>query len=338
MGIVMQLNSNSCFRRVLVCDSIHDEGVRILENSGFKVDFKPLMTAEELISEVSKYDALVVRSRTKVTKPVLEAGERLRVVARAGVGLDNIDVETATKRGIIVINSPEAPSNAVSELVIGLMLSIARKIPEADASIKQGAWIKNRLEGFELKNKTLGIIGFGKIGYLVAKKAKAFDMRILVHDVIIEKLMDQVREVGGEAASFEEVLSTSDFVTLHIPLTSDTRHLIGEKEFNKMKNSAYLINTSRGAIVDEEALVKALKAGVIAGAALDVYEEEPPKRKELTELKNVVCTPHIGAETLEAQRANSVIIAEKLIKLFEKARDRHNSLQSCLKNNTAREI
>lgn len=314
----MQLKSHSYLGRVLVCDSIHDEGIRILEDSGFKVDFKPLIKAEELISEVSKYDALVVRSRTRVTKPILEAGENLKVIARAGVGVDNIDVETATKRGITVINSPEAPSNAVAELVIGLMLSLARKIPEADASVKQGEWIKNRLTGFELKNKTLGIIGFGKIGYLVAKKAKAFDMRVLIYDVIIEKLMDQVREVGGEAVSFEEVLSTSDFVTLHIPLTPDTRYLIGEKEFGKMKGSAYLINTSRGAIVDEEALVKALKAGKIAGAALDVYEEEPPKRKELTELKNVICTPHIGAETVEAQRANSVIVAEKLIKLFKK--------------------
>ncbi|MBS7619971.1 hydroxyacid dehydrogenase [Candidatus Bathyarchaeota archaeon] len=314
----MQLKSHSCLGRVLVCDSIHDEGIRILEDSGFKVDFKPLIKAEELISEVSKYDALVVRSRTRVTKPILEAGENLKVVARAGVGLDNIDVEAATKRGIIVINSPEAPSNAVAELVIGLMLSLARKIPEADASVKQGEWIKNRLTGFELKNKILGIIGFGKIGYLVAKKAKAFDMRVLIHDVIIEELMNQVREVGGEAVSFEEVLSISDFVTLHIPLTPDTRYLIGEKEFGKMKGSAYLINTSRGAIVDEAALVKALKAGKIAGAALDVYEEEPPKRKELTELKNVICTPHIGAETVEAQRANSVIVAEKLIKLFKK--------------------
>lgn len=318
MGAVMQRETGLHLGRILICDSIHGDSVRILEDSGFKVDFKPSIEAEELLNEVSRYDALIVRSRTKITKPVLEAGKNLKVVARAGVGLDNIDVEAASKLGITVINSPEASSNAVAELVIGLMLSLARRIPEADASIKRGEWIKGRLTGFELKGKTLGIIGFGRIGYHVAKKAKAFDMRVLVYDVILEKLMDHVRDVGGEAVSFEEVLSGSDFVTLHVPLTPGTQHLIGEGELSKMKKNAYLINTSRGAIVDEEALVKALKTGRIAGAALDVYEEEPPKRKELTELNNVVCTPHIGAETIEAQKAHGVIIAEKLINLFKK--------------------
>lgn len=287
-----------------------------MREAGFEVDLKTDIPGDELIEIVEGYDALVVRSRTKVTREVLAEAGMLKAVARAGVGLDNIDVEEAKRRGVEVVNSPEAPSNAVAELVLGFMLSLARRIPEADASMKRGEWIKGGLTGFELKGKTLGVIGFGRIGYLMAKKAKALGMRVLTYDVIIEKLMSYVEDAGAEAVPIQRLLSTSDFITIHVPLLPDTRHMIGRKEIETMKRGACLINASRGAIVDEEALREALTHGRLAGAALDVYEEEPPGDATLTGLRNIVCTPHIGAATEEAQRANSTIVAEKLIKLL----------------------
>jgi len=304
---------------VLVCDPIHEDGVKMMRETGFQVDLKTTITGDELVEIIRGYDAIVVRSRTKVTMEVLAETGRLRVVARAGVGLDNIDVDEAKRRGIEVVNSPEAPSNAVAELVLGFMLSLARQIPEADASIKRGEWIKRRLMGFELSGKTLGVIGFGRIGYLVAKKAKILGMRVLTYDVVIEKLMGYVEEAGAEAVPMEELLASSDFVTVHVPLIPQTRHMIGRAEIGMMKRGAYLINAARGGVVDEEALREALIGGRLAGAALDVYEEEPPRDTSLTELGNVVCTPHIGAATEEAQRANSTIVAEKLVKIFSQA-------------------
>jgi len=300
--------------KVLVCDTIHEDGVRMLQEAGFQVDMRTTIAPDELVKAVGDYDALVVRSRTKVTESILAVGKRLKVVARAGVGLDNVDVKAAKSRGIEVVNSPEAPSNAVAELVLVFMLSLVRRIPESDASMKRGEWIKSKLSGSELRGKTLGIIGFGRIGYLVAKKAKALGMNVLAFDVIMDQLIGFVREAGAEPASMKELLASSDFVTTHVPLLPETRHMIGRGEIDGMKRGAYLINTSRGAIVDEAALREALTSGKLAGAALDVYEEEPPKDTSLTGLRNAVCTPHIGAETEEAQRANSTIVAEKLIK------------------------
>jgi len=303
--------------RILVCDPIHEDGVVMLKEAGFDVDLKTDITGEGLLKIAGDYDALVVRSRTKVTAEVLEAAGNLKVVARAGVGLDNVDLEEAKKRDVEVVNSPEAPSNAVAELVLGMMLSLARSIPEADASMKRGEWIKRRLTGFELAGKTLGIVGFGRIGYLLGKKAKALGMRVLTFDVVIEKLMGYVEEAGAEAVSMEELLAGSDFVSLHVPLLPQTRNLIGRREIEAMKDGAYLINASRGGIVDEDALREALEGGRLAGAALDVFEEEPPKDTSLIGLENVVATPHIGAATVEAQRANSTIVAEKLIRILK---------------------
>lgn len=301
---------------VLVCDPIHDDGVKILREAGYIVDLRTSITASELVDAVGDFDAIVVRSRTKVTDRVLEAGKRLKAVARAGVGLDNINLIAAERLGIIVINSPEAPSNAVAELVLGLMLSLARRIPEADASMKKGEWIKKQFTGMELKGTTLGIIGFGRIGYQLAKKAGALGMRVLTYDIVIEKLMEFVEEAGAVAVDLDELLGSSDFVTVHVPLLPQTEHMIGAEEMSAMKDSAYLINVARGGVVDEEALRKALVNGKLAGAALDVYEEEPPRDNSLTGLKNVVSLPHIGAATVEAQRANSTIVAEKLIKIL----------------------
>jgi len=303
--------------KVLICDDIHEEGIKKLKEAGFAVDEKTKITPEELVKVIGEYDAVVVRSRTKVTADVLRAAKKLKVAARAGVGLDNIDVGEAETRGVKVINTPEAPSAAVAELAIGFMLSLVRSIPLADRKMKSGEWIKSALVGKELRGKTLGVVGFGRIGYQVAKRAKAFDMKILAYDVQIEKLMDYVREVGAEVISFQELLKRSDFVTLHVPLLPQTRHMIGENEITTMKDGAYLINTSRGGIIDEEALKKALKSGKLAGVALDVFEQEPPKDTSLSGLSSVVCTPHIGAQTEEAQKEAGIIIAEKLIEIFK---------------------
>ena len=302
--------------RVLVCDPIHDDGVKILREAGYIVDLRTSITGIELVGAVEEFDAIVVRSRTQVTEQVLEAGKRLKAVARAGVGLDNVDLNAAKQSGIIVVNSPEAPSNAVAELVLGLMLSLARRIPEADDSMKKGEWIKKRLTGIELKGKTLGIIGFGRIGYRLAKIAVALEMRVLTYDVVIEKLMEFVEESGADAVDLDELLGASDFVTIHVPLLPQTKHMIGTEEISAMKDGAYLINAGRGGLIDEEALRKALVNGKLAGAGLDVYEEEPPRGISLIGLQHVVSLPHIGSATVEAQRANSTVVAEKLVKIL----------------------
>jgi len=302
--------------KVLICDSIHEDGIRKLRDAGFVVDEKPTITKEELVKVIGGYDAIVVRSRTKVTAEVLRATNNLKVAARAGVGVDNIDVKEAEARGVKVINTPEAPSVAVAELTMGFLLSLSRAIPMADRKMKNGEWIKSALIGRELRGKTLGIVGFGRIGYQVAKRAKAFEMKILAYDVAIEKLRDSVKEAGAEAVPLQELLKRSDFITLHVPLLPQTTHMIGEKEISVMKDGAYLINTSRGGIVNEEALKKALKSEKLAGAALDVFEEEPPKDMSLSGLDNIVCTPHIGAQTEEAQKEAGILVAEKLIEIF----------------------
>jgi D-3-phosphoglycerate dehydrogenase len=305
--------------RILVCDSIHPIGIEMLENAGIKVDVKPLITHKELIETVVEYDILLVRSRTKITKKVLNSGTRLKIIGRAGVGLDNIDLELAKKLNIKVVNSPEASTNAVTELVLGLMLSLARRIPAADNSMKRGKWEKSNFLGIELEGKVLGIIGFGRIGSLLAKKTKDLGMRVLTYDVMIDKLMNLVKSVGAEAVELDELLGSSDFVSIHVPLLPQTKHMIGDREFNKMKNGAYLINAARGGILNEKALIKNLKNGKLAGAALDVFEEEPPLDLSLTSLSNVVSLPHIGAATEEAQKANSKIISKKILEILEKS-------------------
>ena len=299
--------------KVLICDPIHKDGIRILREAGLEVDYMPKIEREELKKVIAEYDGIIVRSRTKVDAEVLSRAARLKVIGRAGVGVDNIDVEEAERRGIKVLRTPEGPSVSVAELTVALMLCLARMIPYADRAMKEGRWVKGELMGVELRGKKLGIVGFGRIGYEVAKRAKAFEMEVLVYDVVLDKLMDRVREVGARGLSFEELLRESDFVSIHVPLTPQTRRMIGEEELKAMKPTAYLINTSRGGVVDEGALLRALKEGWIAGAALDVYEVEPPTNMELIRLPNVVCTPHIGAQTAEAQRRNSVLIANKLL-------------------------
>ncbi len=302
--------------KILICDPIAVEGIRILREAGFQICEKTSISHEELIHDVVEYDAVIVRSRTKIDKDVLDAAQNLKVVARAGVGLDNINLEEAEKKSIEIINSPEAPSNAVAELVAGFIISLARGISRADRSMKNGIWSKRKLTGIEIEGKTLGIIGFGRIGYALAKKMKGMGMNIISFDVELERVKKYMDELGVTSVSLEQLLKDSDFVTLHVPLLPSTRHMISREEFSTMKKGSYIINVSRGGVIDEEALKEALDSNHLAGAALDVYEVEPPDDLELIESPNLIATPHIGASTSEAQIANSTIIAEKLVKIL----------------------
>lgn len=301
--------------KILVCDPIHEVGIEKLEQAGFEVDIKPSISGEGLRNAVSNYDVLIVRSRTKVTKEIVEAGKRLRVIGRSGAGLDNIDVEATEKKGVKVLNTPEAPAEAVAELTIGSMLSLARNIPLADRSMKERKWTRKNLIGWELRGKTLGTIGLGNIGEKVARLAKVFDMKILITKRT-PPAPALLKELEAEVVPLQELVQRSDIVTIHVPHTPQTHHMIGEKEIQLMKEGAFLIETSRGAIVDEKALLKALKSGKLGGAALDVYEVEPPSDWTMRQLPNVVCTPHIGAQTEEAQKIASKLIAEKIINAF----------------------
>jgi D-3-phosphoglycerate dehydrogenase len=300
--------------RVLVCDSIDQAGIDSMKRAGLAVDYKPEIKATELVAGVKGYDVIIVRSRTKVTKEVIDASSA-KIIARVGVGLDNVDVKAAEAKKIRVINAPEAASVAVAELAIGLMISLARSIPRADAEGKKGNWIKKDLMGTQLSGKYLGVVGVGNIGRTVGRLAKAMHMNLIGYDPYpINK--EFVSETGMIVTDLDTLVESADFITCHVPSTPETKHMFNAARFAKMKPTAYLVNTSRGEIIDENALYEALKAGRPAGAALDVYEVEPPTNKHLLGLPNVVCTPHIGAQTKEAQELASIVIAEKVIQIL----------------------
>jgi D-3-phosphoglycerate dehydrogenase len=295
--------------RVLVTDPIHEDGIKALR--GFaEVDVKKGLKPKELADCIANYDVLVVRSATKVTREIIEAGDKLKFIARAGAGLDNIDLKTAEVRDVKVLNTPEAPAVAVAELVMGLMLTWARRISQADASMKQGRWEKTKLVGTELRGKKLGIVGTGRVGRAVAYRARAFEMKLLAYD--IELNHEFAKKAGVQYVDLKTLLRESDYVTLHVPLMPQTEHIIGEREFELMKPTAVLVNTARGGIIDEAALVKALKEKEIAGACLDVYEREPPEGSPLLKLPNVILMPHLGASSKEAQREAAVLAAKKI--------------------------
>lgn len=303
----MQIEGN-----VIVCDSIDEIGIKTLKNAGLNVDYLPEITSQDLISKVKEYDVIIVRSRTKITREVIEHATKAKIIARVGVGLDNIDTIEAQKYNIEVINAGEASVNAVSELVLGFMFSLSRNIPFANNATKNGKWIKKNLTGVELKGKYLGIIGLGKIGRNVARLARGLRMNLIGYDVVpIDKSF--IQEVSLITTDLKTLVESSDFITCHVPLTEQTRHLINQEVLARMKNNSFLINTSRGEVIDEKALVDSLKNKKIGGAALDVYEVEPPTNKELLELDNLICTPHIGAQTKEGQELASTVIAEKII-------------------------
>ena len=302
--------------KVLVAAPLHERAIEILKNAGLEVVYEEYPDQEKLKELVRDVSAIIVRSKPKVTKEIIDAAPNLKVIARAGVGLDNIDVEYAKSKGIEIVNAPAASSRSVAELAIALIFNVARKIAFADRKMRDGVWAKKQCMGFELEGKTLGVIGFGRIGYSVAKMASAIGMKILIYDV--NKDYERAREVGGKFVELEELLKNSDVVTIHVPLLESTYHLINEERLKLMKPTAVLINTSRGAVVDTNALVKALQEGWIAGAGLDVFEEEPlPKDHPLTKLDNVVLTPHIGASTVEAQERAGIEVAEKVVKVLK---------------------
>jgi D-3-phosphoglycerate dehydrogenase len=299
--------------RILVSDPVDDEAIALLgkEHDVLVREFSP----KDLLQAIPEYDALVVRSSTAVTKEVLRAGRKLKVVGRAGVGVDNIDVAAATGLSIPVVYAPAATTTSVAELTLGLMLSLARSIPEADRSMKEGRWEKKRFEGVELRGKVLGLIGSGRIGSEVARLALALGMEAQAYDPYLSP--EAARKRGLRLRdSLDTLLETSDFVSIHASLTPETRRMIDERRLRLMKPSAYLINAARGEIVDEEALAKALREGWIAGAGLDVYEVEPPNDSPLISLDGVVLTPHIAASTAEGQRRAGLVTAEQVLKVL----------------------
>ncbi len=300
--------------KVLVSDALSDEGLSKLKEHS-EVDLKPNITPDELVAEIGAYDALVVRSRSKVTAEVIEAGKKLKVIGRAGVGVDNIDVDKATEKGIIVLNAPHGNTISTAEHAFAMLISLARNIALADSSVKKGEWNRSAFTGVELNKKTLGIVGMGRIGTEVAKRARAMGMKIITYDPYVSA--EQAEKVGVEMVLFEDLLKEADFITLHLPMGSSTHHLIGEKELSMMKPGVRIINCARGGLVDEDALFKALQEGKVAGAALDVFEEEPPVNCDLLKLDNVIVTPHLGALTREAQTNVALQVAEQVIKALQ---------------------
>lgn len=267
------------------------------------------ISPEEVLTEIGEYDAVIVRGRTKITESVLDAAENLKVVGRMGVGVDNIDLKAAAARGVTVVNCPVATTVSVAELTLGLMLSLIRGIPKADTGLKEGEWLKKQLVGTELYNKTLGVIGFGHIGEQVGRRALAFGMRVIAFDPV--RPADEVKAASAEPVDFETLLAQSDMITLHIPHISATHHILNEAAFELMKDGVMIICAARGGVIDESALLAALESGKVAGAALDVFEKEPPGEAPLPMHPNVVATPHIGAQTQEAQlRAGHDILSE----------------------------
>jgi D-3-phosphoglycerate dehydrogenase len=297
--------------KVLVSDNISDKGVKILEKAGLEVDVKTGRTPEELKKDIGKYDALIIRSATKVTADIISAAKKLRVVGRAGSGLDNVDKLAATKQGIVVMNTPGGNTITTAEHTVALLLSMARKIPQATASMKQGKWEKKKFMGVELYNKTLGIIGLGNIGSHVAKMAQGMGMKVITYDPYLSE--EKAKTLGVEVVDLNELFRESDFITNHIPLTNETRNLIGDKSIANMKKGVMIINASRGGVVDETALYNALKSGKVAAAALDVFEKEPPGESPLLELDNFICTPHLGASTEDAQENVAIAVSNQIV-------------------------
>jgi D-3-phosphoglycerate dehydrogenase len=295
--------------KVLVCDPIADEGVEMMQQAGIEVDVKTGLAPEELEGTIGGYDVVVVRSATQVRKPLIEAAKDLKLIVRAGVGLDNVDVEYAQAQGIEVMNTPAASSNAVAELTIGYLLALARRLPQATASLRAGKWEKKKLSGNEIAGKTLGLVGYGRIGWLVAKKSLALGMQIIAYDPYVS----DPRGLEMEFVPLDELLKRADYISMHLPLTDETRNLIDSLQFEMMKDGACIINCARGGTINEDALYEAIRSGKVKGAALDVYTEEPAQDNRLFELDEVIGSPHIGAATVEAQYRVSTEVAERVI-------------------------
>ena len=299
--------------KVLVADPVAPEGVEILKKHA-EVDVKTGLKPEELAAIIGDYEGLMVRSETKVTARIIEAGRKLQVIARAGVGIDNIDVEAATQRGIVVVNAPTANTMAAAEHTIALMMALARNIPQAHESLREGAWKRQSFVGVEVRNKTLGIVGLGNVGSEVARRVQGFHMRVLGFDPYVSP--QYARNLHVELVTLEEIFREADFITLHVPLTPQARNMIGPKELAVMKPSVRIINCARGGLIDEQALDQALREGKVAGAALDVFAQEPPRDLPLLKNERVIVTPHLGASTHEAQANVAIDAAEQIVSVL----------------------
>ncbi|RMF98298.1 MAG: phosphoglycerate dehydrogenase [Candidatus Schekmanbacteria bacterium] len=297
--------------KVLISDKISPEAIEIFKKNGkIEVDYNPEISHEDLIKEIGKYSALVIRSRTKVKADVIEKADNLKVIGRAGIGVDNVDIDAATSKGILVMNTPGGNTVTTAEHALSMMMSLARKIPFACASMKEGKWEKSKFMGVELFNKTLGIIGMGRIGSIVASRANGLKMKVIAYDPYLSE--ESAQKLNVQLVNLDELLEKSDFITIHTPLNEATKHIIGREALKKVKKGVRIINCSRGGTVDEDALLEALNDGRVAGAALDVFEEEPPKKLDIVKHENVICTPHLGASTVEAQSNVAIAIAEQI--------------------------
>ncbi len=298
-------------KRVLVSDNLSEKGIESLRNTpGIEVDVDTGLSKEELTEKIKDYHGLAIRSATKVTADIIDAAKNLSVIGRAGIGLDNVDIKAATQGGIVVMNAPEGNMVTTAEHAISMMLALSRNIPQATISLKAKKWEKKKFMGRELSGKTLGIIGLGRIGSIVADRAKGLKMNIIAYDPFISK--DRVHEMEIEKVSLDELLARSDYITLHMPLNEETKSLINAESFKKMKGGVMIINCARGGIVNEKDLYDAIKSGRVSGAALDVFEQEPPGDNPLFGLDEVICTPHLGASTGEAQQNVAIVIAEQI--------------------------
>jgi D-3-phosphoglycerate dehydrogenase len=300
--------------KVLICDTVDVAALALPDD--FEVDYLPKITPQELLLKVADYEVVVVRSRTKIDAGVIDKAARLRLIARPGTGLDNIDLRAANARGIEVVNSPEALVEAVAEHVIALMMALARSIPAADASTRSGQWQKEKFVGLELKGKTIGIAGLGRIGRRVGEIAKVFGMSVLGYD-IIDISKDVLSSIGCTMVDLDTLFASSDFITLHVPLSPETRHLVDSRRLSLMKKGSFIVNTSRGEVIDQTALARALEEGQIAGAALDVFEKEPPT-EEILIAPNLIATPHIAGQTSDAQKMAITVTGGKIVQFFQR--------------------
>ncbi|MBU0992333.1 MAG: phosphoglycerate dehydrogenase [Proteobacteria bacterium] len=298
--------------KVLISDNLGEAGIKIFQDEeGIEVDVKTGLSPDELKKIIGNYNALVIRSATKVTEDLLESATNLKVVGRAGIGLDNVDIPAATKHGVAVMNTPGGNVVTTAEHAISLMMALTRNIPQGTASMKAGKWDKKKLQGREIFNKTLGVVGYGNIGSIVADRARGLKMNVIIYDPYVTP--ETIEKAGYESVTLETLYQRSDYITIHVPKLKQTINLINKEAISQMKDGVMLINAARGGIVDETALYDALKSGKIAGAALDVFETEPPKDSPLLELDNLICTPHLGASTKEAQTNVAVAVAEQII-------------------------
>ncbi|MBI5779483.1 MAG: hydroxyacid dehydrogenase [Planctomycetes bacterium] len=307
--------------KVLICDKVESSAVEKMRQGGLTVDDKGGITAQDLLNVVGDYDIMVVRSATKATKEVIEKGKNLKLIVRGGVGMDNIDAEAAKKANVKVENTPEASSISVAELTIGLMFALARKITIADSTMKTSKWEKKRLEGTELYQKTLGLVGVGRIGFEAAKRAIALGMSVIGYDPYLNPVPEHITKAGIKMVkTLDEVYSQSDYISLHMPKTKETAGMINAEAFQKMKKTAYILNCARGGIIVEKDLAEALKAGTIAGAAIDVYEKEPvtPDNPLIAVGEKIILTPHLGASSVEGQNRVGDAVADKLIAFAKK--------------------